>query len=127
MLAVRNALAIRSAQERAVLVPPAHVRDLLGPRPERGSSDRQQWDQLTCDVERFRLEHKLDVERDGALGLRREGHGGSPAQRGFHPGDARARDALAGRVRAWREERNLGPAREELGLELQLPDHGLER
>lgn len=60
-------------------------------------SSAQRWEQLARDLERYRLERGVDVERDGPLGPR-------PAARDEN------REQLAERIRELRIERGLDAA-----------------
>ena len=93
-LDVRRELAVREAGERAVLEPPAHIRRTLGERPERDGPQRERWQQLARDLERYRLEHDIDVDRDGPVGPR-------PHRRDEH------REQLIERIRGLRADRGL--------------------
>lgn len=111
-LDVRSELGVREAGERAVLEPPAHIRRTLGQRPDRSGAQRERWDQLARDLERYRLEHGVDVDRDGPVGPR-------PTARDEE------REQLIQRIRASRAERGLSP--EAPGLEIDGPQLELDR
>ena len=122
---VRRELAARDAEQRAVNDPPAHVRDTLGPRPE-APGERARWDELARALERHRVTHDVDVERDGPLGPEPV-----PARRGRDDGLDRyrhERHTLAERVRALRAARGLEPVAHEHAAEVEppAPDAGLE-
>ena len=53
---------------RAGLDPPPHARDLLGERPTSGPTVTQAWQRLAVALERHRLQHGIDVAKDGPLG-----------------------------------------------------------
>jgi hypothetical protein len=107
-LSLRREVELAHAAERAVAEPPAHVLEALGPRPQRAGRERDGWHALARDLERFRLEHAVDVDRDGPLGPRERGPGTDPAY-------AEVRGELAARVQAWRAEHGL-PSEPERGL-----------
>ena len=122
---IRRELAARDAEQRAVNDPPAHVRDTLGPRPQ-APGERARWDELARALERHRVTHDVDVERDGPLGPEPV-----PAHRGRDDGLDRyrhERDTLAERVRALRAARGLEPVAHEHAAEVEppAPDAGLE-
>ena len=120
--AARRELALRAAADQAVAEPPAHVQQALGPRPEPGA-ERERWDELARALERHRIEHDVDVERDGPLGPSPTSD--AHARPGRDADYARAWRELAGRVREHRAERSLepDPRAGELAPE---PDLGLE-
>ena len=120
---VRRERAARDAEQRAVSDPPAHVRDTLGTRPDL-PGERERWDDLARALERHRVVHELDVERDGALGPAPA----STASPSTTTRDAyrQDRDRLAERVRALREERGLQPAQAAQAPEPEAPDVGLD-
>jgi conjugative relaxase-like TrwC/TraI family protein len=66
-LDVRRELELRDAVDRAIADPPRHVRETLGDRPDR-SVQRHRYDQLAGELERYRLEHDVNVDRHGSLG-----------------------------------------------------------
>jgi conjugative relaxase-like TrwC/TraI family protein len=90
--------------ERAVAHPPEHVRNAIGERPISDPALADQWERLTRRIERHRLTHGLDVDRDGTLGP-------DPSHLGK---DQRAayeehRRALAQDIARYRESRELPP------------------
>jgi energy-coupling factor transporter ATP-binding protein EcfA2 len=113
-LDTRRELAVREAGARALAEPPAHLRQTLGERPGRASAERERWDQLARDLERYRLERGIDVDRDGPLGQR-------PA------GRDEQREQLAERVRDLRAERGLDPDVPGLELDVDAPELNLGR
>ena len=106
---MRRELAVREAGERAVLEPPAHIRRMLGERPERAGSQRERWEQLARDLERYRLEHGVDVDRDGPVGRRPSGRD-------------EEREQLVERIRDLRAERGLSPEAPGLELDVDAPE-----
>jgi hypothetical protein len=123
--AVRRELAARDAEHSAVSDPPAHVRDTLGPRPEP-PRERTRWEELARALERHRVTHDVDVEREGPLGPEP-----AAARRGrdeSHDAYRQERDELAQRVRAFRVDRGLEPIAHDDAAEVEPPgtDVGLE-
>jgi conjugative relaxase-like TrwC/TraI family protein len=108
-LDVRRELAVREAGERAIVEPPAHVRRLLGDPPERAGEPRDRWEQLARDLERYRLEHGVDVDRDASIGRRPSGR-------------AEQREHLVERIRELRAERGLAPEAPGLELDVDAPE-----
>ena len=108
-LDVRRELAVREAGERAVLEPPAHITRMLGERPERAGAQRERWEQLARDLERYRLKHGVDVDRDGPVGRRPSGRD-------------EEREQLVERIRDLRAERGLSPETPGLELDVDAPE-----
>ena len=108
-LDVRRELAVREAGERAVLEPPAHIRGTLGERPDRAGGERERWEQLARDLERYRLEHGVDVDHDGPVGRRPSGRD-------------EQREQLVERIRELRAERGLAPEAPGLELDIDAPE-----
>jgi hypothetical protein len=91
---------------------------MIGERPaEHAAEQRERWDQLARDLERHRLRHQVDVERDTTLGP-------SEPPSGNHGQYRREREDLSRRVQDLRADRGLQPARDidppDLDLDLDL-------
>jgi conjugative relaxase-like TrwC/TraI family protein len=117
-LAVRRERSIQAHADRAIEQPPAHLRDMIGERPaEHAAEQRERWDQLARDLERHRLRHQVDVERDTTLGP-------PEPPTGDHGQYRRDREQLSRRVQDLRNDRGLQPARDldppDLDLDLDL-------
>ncbi|MGH2900234.1 MAG: hypothetical protein ACRDMZ_16285, partial [Solirubrobacteraceae bacterium] len=105
-LDIRRELELRDGAEQARLNPPAHVQQTLGERPDRGA-ERHRYDALAGDLERYRLEHDIDISVHGSLGAQ-------PA--GRDP----VREQLADRIRDSRQQRGLQPAPVAVELDAEL-------
>jgi N12 class adenine-specific DNA methylase len=117
-LAVRHERNIQAQADHAIEHPPAHLRDMIGERPaEHAAEQRERWDQLARDLERHRLRHQVDVDRDTTLGAPQP-----PAD--DHGQYRRDRERLSRRVQDLRNDHGLQPTRDidppDLDLDLDL-------
>jgi hypothetical protein len=89
---------------RAAHDAPAHVHEMLGERPTTDAKLTQAWQRLAIALERYRLQHGIDVTRDGPLGP-------SPTDPTVRTTIAyrRDRDRLARDIARLRHQRGLGP------------------
>jgi hypothetical protein len=110
----RHRTEIDRRAQRAAHHPPPHIRELLGEPPATGAKLTRAWQQLAVALERHRLQHGIDIERDGPLG--------HPAHR---PRDAAIayrhdRDRLARQIARLRRQQGLDP-------HPQIPDPATRR
>jgi conjugative relaxase-like TrwC/TraI family protein len=122
-LAQRHERDIDRQAELAITHPPDHVRGLIGERPVSGVRLAQEWEQLADRIERHRLAHDIDVDRDGPLG---PDPSQIPAAR--RPRYEHDRETLAGQIDQFRGQRGLAPPVSELarGGDQREEDLGLE-
>ncbi len=100
----RRQLEVEHEAERAIIQPPAHLRELIGEPPVSGVKLNRQWEELAQALEHHRLEHLIDVDRDGPLGP--DPSRITSAQRSEYE---RGRQQLAAEVEQLRHDRGLEP------------------
>jgi conjugative relaxase-like TrwC/TraI family protein len=110
-LELRQERQIAARLDRAVALPPEHVRDLIGERPPADAALADHWERLTRRIERHRLIHGLDVDQDGALGP-----GPSKLEKDQRGAYEEQRRGLARDIERYRESRNLPPLDQTLEL-----------
>jgi hypothetical protein len=66
----RHEHAIRAAEQAAIQTPARHIVAAIGERPSAGDPRRNHWDETAKALERHRITHNIDVDRDGPIGAR---------------------------------------------------------
>jgi conjugative relaxase-like TrwC/TraI family protein len=66
----RHEQAIRAAEQAAIQTPARHIVAAIGERPAAGDPRRDHWDNTAKALERHRLTHNINVDRNGPTGPR---------------------------------------------------------
>jgi thymidine kinase len=66
----RREHSIRAAEQAAIQMPARYIVAAIGERPAAGDQRRDHWDRTAKALERHRITHNIDVDRDGPIGPR---------------------------------------------------------